>query len=107
MALNKCQLWRVHRSVAVQLEKHLGKSLLQFACHHHVAELWIGAECRIHYGKTILPDESCFKALRSCWSKVDVENYKLDTGPLPERASVNSCSVSGRIFGKSNRNSPT
>ena len=76
MALNKCQLWRVHRSVAVQLEKHLVKSLLQFACHHNVAELWIGAECRIHYGKTISPDESCFTALCSCWSKVDVENYK-------------------------------
>jgi len=67
----------VHKGVAVQLEEHLAKSLLQFACRHHVAELWGGAACRVIYGETTSPEESCFKALCSFWSKVDVGNYRL------------------------------
>ena len=38
--------------IVVQLEKYLGRNLLQLECRHHVLELVVGASCSLVYGPT-------------------------------------------------------
>ena len=65
-----------HRQgIIVRLEEHFGRSLLQFACRHHILELVCGASCVVVYGASCGPDEKLFKILIDNWHSLDKKNY--------------------------------
>ena len=61
--------------IVVQLEKYLGRNLLQLECRHHVLELVVGASCSLVYGPTSGPKEDFFKSLIDQWSLLDLKDY--------------------------------
>ena len=46
--------------IVVQLERYLGRNVLQLECRHQVLELVVGASCSFVYGPTSGPKEDFF-----------------------------------------------
>ena len=67
----------IRSGVVKRLEDAFQKPLLQFGCRHHVAELFGGAACRVVYGPTQSPEESCFNSFLKDWTKIDTANYSV------------------------------
>ena len=85
--------------VVVNLEEMFGRSLLQLACRHHVAELVCGAACTVLYGKTESPKESCYIALTDAWSSIKTDQYSLPNinGRFFNRIETGSTGISRRF----------
>ena len=70
--------------IVVQLERYLGRNLLQLECRHHVLELVVGASCSLVYGPTSGPKDF-FKKLMDKWSELDLNNYTIVEAPRHQR----------------------
>ena len=71
--------------IVVQLERYLGRNVLQLECRHHVLELVVGASCSFVYGPTSGPKEDFFKKLIDKWSDLDLNNYTTVEAPRHQR----------------------
>ena len=71
--------------IVVQLERYLGRNLLQLECRHHILELVIGASCSLVYGSTSSPEEDFFKKLVDKWSEVDLNDFTIVEVPRHQR----------------------
>ena len=67
----------IHQGVVVQLQRYLGRDLLELACRHHIAELVSGAACSKVYGDTDSPKENCFISFAKTWQQIDKSNYNI------------------------------
>ena len=63
--------------VVIRLQKEFGRSLLQLACRHHIAELVCGAACTVAYGETESPKETCYVSFAEAWDDIIKDQYQL------------------------------
>jgi len=60
----------------VEIERILGRTLLQLACRHHIFEVILKAAFQAAFGATTGPDVSIFKNFRRQWSTIDRKRYQ-------------------------------
>lgn len=65
----------LHNGACIRIEKGLGRSLVMFACRHHILEVLLSDVFRTVFGHTRGPEVALFKRFKKYWPAINQEEY--------------------------------